>query len=89
MADEDFGLACPHCWHVFPNEIAAGVVAAHMEVEHGIGTNENIKLELVVLCPRCRGIMPLERTEHTKSGMRHHHYCYKCKRSKTVNQNKK
>lgn len=83
--DDDFGLACPNCKQIFPGSITLGVVAAHMEVEHN---ETEVKLDMVVLCPRCHGIMPLERTEHTRSGLRHHHYCGKCKRSKTVNQSK-
>lgn len=80
---DGFGLACPECKHIFSMKITMGVVAAHMEVEHNI---TEVKLDLVVLCLRCDGIMPLERTEHTKSGPKHHHYCDRCKRSRIVNQ---
>lgn len=82
--DKDgFGLACTHCSYVFPNEISAGVMAAHFEAEHGV---TDVRVELVVLCFRCETPMKLERTEPVAAGRLHYYICETCQRTRRVTQ---
>ena len=86
MADDGFGLACKTCGHIFPTDVTMGVVGADNETEHGAGPDDDIALELVVLCPRCRKAMQLDRTEPIAAGERHHYSCTPCHRTRTVTQ---
>lgn len=77
--DDGFGLACTHCRYLFPLDITTGVLAAHFETEHD---TTDVKLELVVLCPRCNGAMELESTRGNLSSFA----CKPCHRTRVVKQ---
>lgn len=86
MSDPDgFGLACNECGHIFPLGVTMGVTAAHMEIEHG-QTDDEVKLELVVLCPRCSKAMSLFYDEPVATGRRLHYECVPCHRVRRINQ---
>jgi hypothetical protein len=77
--DDGFGLACQHCRFVFPIDITVGVLAAHFETEHD---TTDVRVELVVLCPRCTGVMELLHTVGNKL----HYGCAPCHRTRIVTQ---
>lgn len=79
-----FGLACPHCAHIFPREITVGVMGAHYDAEHGVDDPTGITLDLVVLCPRCQQKMAHER--QIRPG-RDRYRCDPCHRTRIVNHN--
>jgi hypothetical protein len=58
-----------------------GVVKAHFETEHDTA---EVKLDLVVLCRRCGGVMEFERSVATSKGTKDHFWCQPCHRSRVV-----
>lgn len=76
--NDGFGLACTHCGFVFPLGITQGVMAAHFETEHGV---TKVDLNLVVLCPRCDGVMVFE---YEPRPGREQYYCDPCRRTRVI-----
>lgn len=88
--DDGLALACKRCGHLWPQDVTMGVVGAHMETEHGAGPDDQIELELVVLCPRGGDVMTFVRQETGKNGaVKSWWDCPKCHRTRVVRQDAK
>ena len=76
---DGFALVCYVCrWRPNP-DVTAGVLAAHFDTEEGHEPGR-IRLELVVLCPRCDEPMPLDYTR----GLIDVFHCGRCHRQRSI-----
>lgn len=76
---DGFALRCAHCDYRPPRDVTVGVLGAHFEVEHN---THDLRTELIVVCPRCDGEMPLER--EIVPGRKYLHGCARCRRTRIV-----
>lgn len=74
---DGMALICQTC-HWRPDEgLSVGLLRAHFETEHG---TEDVRMELVVLCPRCDKAMTFDRS----FGNRDHFACQPCHRVRVI-----
>lgn len=79
---DGMALICRTCRWRPDQELTVGLVAAHFETEHD---TDAVRLELVVLCPRCDTAMAFNRSEPIRSGgERDFFHCPACLRTRTV-----
>lgn len=81
-ARDGFALRCQFCDYRPPRDITVGVLGAHFDTEHD---GAHPQMELIVLCPRCDGEMPLER--ELTPGRKYLHTCSRCRRTRIVTTN--
>lgn len=77
--NETFGLACDHCRQLFPLNGTVADMQAHFIAEHD---TTDVRVELAVLCPRCRKPMDLA----FLVGHRRYFDCAPCYRRRVVTQ---
>lgn len=74
---DGMALICQTCRWRPREELTVGILAAHFDTEHG---TEDIRMELVVLCPLCDQPMTFDRSW----GNRDYFSCEGCQRSRVV-----
>ena len=76
-------LRCAACRWRPAADVTQGVVAAHFEVEHD---TEDIRLELIAVCPRDDSELSLIRTQHRATHLLHIYDCPQCYRTYRIRQ---
>lgn len=74
---DGMALTCKPCGLRLDDNAPMGVIAAHFELEHD---GADIMLELVVICPRCDGVMAYEGS----FGRVDRFQCEPCHRTRTL-----
>lgn len=74
---DGMALECQVCRWRPHGDIRVGLLSAHFETEHG---TEDVRMELVVLCPLCDKAMKFDRS----FGNRDHFACEPCHRVRVI-----
>jgi len=83
-----FALACGECGWRPASEVTMGVFKAHVETEHPDTDANDLRMDMVVVCPRDNTVAPLTRSKPLADGRTLCiHDCPTCHRTYRVTMN--